>query len=117
LDSKIGRKVYKDYIFALNLYLIPYFGKKHIHTIEYSDLVLFEAWRNNACEQPLWSVQLAVLQNTMAPALPEESSMAGSLRMKMLMTCKLCVTKESHVQQQIYGCATQRSLQKWWRRL
>jgi hypothetical protein len=53
----------------------------------------------------------------MAPALPEESSMAGSLRMKMLMTCKLCVTKESHVQQQIYGCATQRSLQKWWRRL
>ena len=46
LDSKIGRKVYKDYIFALNLYLIPYFGKKHIHTIEYSDLVLFEAWRN-----------------------------------------------------------------------
>ena len=46
LDSKIGKKVYRDYIFALNLYLIPYFGKKHIHTIDYNDLVLFEAWRN-----------------------------------------------------------------------
>jgi hypothetical protein len=46
LDSKIGRKVYRDYIFALNLYLIPYFDKKHIHTIGYADLELFEAWRN-----------------------------------------------------------------------
>ena len=46
MDSKIGRKVYRDYIFALNLYLIPYFDKKHIHTIGYADLELFEAWRN-----------------------------------------------------------------------
>jgi hypothetical protein len=47
VESKIGKKVCKDYIFALNLYLIPYFGKKHIHTIEYNDLVMFEAWRND----------------------------------------------------------------------
>ena len=43
LDSKIGRKVYRDFIFALNLYLIPYFDKKHIHTIGHTSNIASDA--------------------------------------------------------------------------
>lgn len=45
LDGGQGKKVYKDYIIALNRYLIPFFGNHHINRIDYSLLKQFEAWR------------------------------------------------------------------------
>lgn len=45
LDGGQGKKVYKDYIIALNRYLIPFFGNHHINRIDYELLKQFEAWR------------------------------------------------------------------------
>lgn len=40
-----GKSVYKDYIIAINRYLIPFFGNHHIHRIDYALLKQFEQWR------------------------------------------------------------------------
>ena len=45
LDGGQGKSVYKDYISALNRYLIPFFGNHHIHRIDYPLLREFERWR------------------------------------------------------------------------
>jgi hypothetical protein len=45
LDNKHGKVVYKDYIFAINKYLIPFFGRKFINNITYADFLQFEEYR------------------------------------------------------------------------
>ncbi|GHA60317.1 site-specific recombinase phage integrase family protein [Amylibacter ulvae] len=45
LDGKAGKKAYKDYISALEKWLIPYFGKTNIDKISYNSLENFDLWR------------------------------------------------------------------------
>ncbi len=45
LDAGQGKKVYADYITAINGYLIPFFGKHNIDSIDYALLNQFDAWR------------------------------------------------------------------------
>ncbi|MCC1494674.1 site-specific integrase [Cognatishimia sp. F0-27] len=45
LDSGGGRVVFKDYITAIDRYLIPFFGNKSVASIKVSDLKEFDAWR------------------------------------------------------------------------
>ena len=45
LQNEHGKVVYKDYIFAINKYLIPFFGRKHINNIQYADFLEFEKYR------------------------------------------------------------------------
>ncbi|EDM72513.1 phage integrase family protein [Roseobacter sp. AzwK-3b] len=45
LDAEAGRKVYKDYIKALNLYFIPFFGKTFITNIDHEKIQDFNRWR------------------------------------------------------------------------
>jgi len=47
LDNKHGKVVYKDYIFAINKYLIPFFGRKFINNITYADFLQFEKYRED----------------------------------------------------------------------
>jgi hypothetical protein len=46
LNAGEGRSVYKDYIIALNRYLIPFFGKYNMDSIDYELLKQFDAWRS-----------------------------------------------------------------------
>jgi site-specific recombinase XerD len=41
-----GRRVYRDYIQAIDNYLIPFFGNHHIDHVTYPMLQQFAAWRN-----------------------------------------------------------------------
>ena len=45
LESGGGRVVFKDYITAVDRYLIPFFGNKSVASIKVSDLKEFDAWR------------------------------------------------------------------------
>ncbi|MDQ2091166.1 tyrosine-type recombinase/integrase [Marimonas arenosa] len=45
LDAGAGRKVFKDYIKALNKYFIPFFGKTFITNIDHERILAFNAWR------------------------------------------------------------------------
>lgn len=45
LDAGAGRKVFKDYIKALNKYFIPFFGKTFITNIGHEKILEFNAWR------------------------------------------------------------------------
>lgn len=45
LDADAGRKVFKDYIKALKLYFIPFFGKTYITNIDHDKIQAFNAWR------------------------------------------------------------------------
>jgi hypothetical protein len=45
LNNQHGKIVYKDYIFAINNYLIPFFGRKFINNISYADFLQFEKYR------------------------------------------------------------------------
>ena len=45
LDAGAGRKVFKDYIKAINLYFIPFFGKTFITNIDHEKIQAFNAWR------------------------------------------------------------------------
>lgn len=45
LDSGGGRVVFKDYITAIDRYLIPFFGNKAVASIKVSDLKEFDTWR------------------------------------------------------------------------
>ena len=45
IEGGQGKSVYNDYIIAINRYLIPFFGKHHIHRIDYALLRQFEVWR------------------------------------------------------------------------
>ena len=45
MENKTGKRTYRDYTFAINKYLIPFFGAKEIETITVDDLADFESWR------------------------------------------------------------------------
>lgn len=45
LDAGTGKKVYKDYITAINTYLIPFFGHHDIGGINYKLIKEFAVWR------------------------------------------------------------------------
>ena len=45
LDAGAGRKVYKDYIKAIEKYFIPFFGKTYITNIDHEKILAFNAWR------------------------------------------------------------------------
>lgn len=45
INAGHGKSVYKDYIAAINKYLIPYFGGRNLDTIDYALLNQFDAWR------------------------------------------------------------------------
>ena len=44
-DNKTGKRTYRDYAFAINKYLIPFFGKYEISQITNELLADFESWR------------------------------------------------------------------------
>lgn len=45
LANNIGRRCYRDYIFAINKYLIPFFGNYEFENIATEMLADFDAWR------------------------------------------------------------------------
>jgi integrase len=45
MENQTGKRTYRDYTFAINKYLIPFFGAKEIETITVDDLADFESWR------------------------------------------------------------------------
>lgn len=45
LDNNTGRRCYRDYIFATNKYLIPFFGKYEVEKITTEMLADFDMWR------------------------------------------------------------------------
>lgn len=45
LDAGTGKVAYKDYLSALNRYLIPYFEKTDVAKIDLAALTAFDAWR------------------------------------------------------------------------
>lgn len=45
LDAGVGKKVFKDYITAIESYLIPFFGAKHVNNISFIELKEFAVWR------------------------------------------------------------------------
>lgn len=45
IDAGSGKSVYQSYISAINLYLIPFFGKHNVNNIDYSVIKKFETWR------------------------------------------------------------------------
>jgi integrase len=45
LANKVGKSCYRDYIFAINKYLIPFFGNYEIEKITKEMLVNFDSWR------------------------------------------------------------------------
>jgi integrase len=45
LDNNAGRRCYRDYIFAINKYLIPFFGAYEVEKITTEMLADFDAWR------------------------------------------------------------------------
>ena len=45
LDAGAGRKVFKDYIKAIDKYFIPFFGKTFITNIDHDRIQAFNAWR------------------------------------------------------------------------
>jgi hypothetical protein len=45
LDNSRAPKTYRDYIFAINKYLIPFFGKLPVASIQDETIEDFSAWR------------------------------------------------------------------------
>ena len=52
LESGTGKQAYKDYISALRLWLIPFFGDTDVDKIDYKGLVEFDAWRTQQNKKP-----------------------------------------------------------------
>jgi len=46
ITTGIGKKIYKDYILVINKYLVPFFEKQWITSIDAAAVKRFEAWRN-----------------------------------------------------------------------
>ena len=44
-DNKTGKRTYRDYIFAINKYLIPFFGQYEVSQITNELIGDFESWR------------------------------------------------------------------------
>jgi len=46
IDAGRGRSVFQSYITCIEKYFIPYFGDKRLETLQHTDIVAFEGWRN-----------------------------------------------------------------------
>jgi integrase len=46
IAAGIGKRVYKDYIQVIERYLVPFFGQRHLTSIDAQLVAEFEAWRN-----------------------------------------------------------------------
>ena len=46
-DNKTGKRTYRDYAFAINKYLIPFFGQYEVGKITVEMLADFESWRTS----------------------------------------------------------------------
>ena len=58
LENKTGKRTYRDYTFAINKYLIPFFGSREIESITADDLANFESWREAEMgKQPMASTK------------------------------------------------------------
>ena len=51
LEQKHGKAIYKDYISIITKYLVPFFGKYKIDSIDYPLLEQFDAWRGKRMEK------------------------------------------------------------------
>ncbi len=52
LENGTGKQAYKDYISALRIWLIPYFGSTDVDKIDLAALKAFDAWRTEANKKP-----------------------------------------------------------------
>ena len=52
LENGTGKQSYKDYISALRIWLIPYFGTTDVDKIDYAALKKFDAWRTEQNKKP-----------------------------------------------------------------
>jgi integrase len=46
LAAGTGKKIYVDYCRAIESYLIPFFGERHLQNIKHENIAEFEIWRN-----------------------------------------------------------------------
>jgi integrase len=47
LAAGTGKKIYVDYCRAIESYLIPFFGERHLQNIKHENIAEFEIWRNH----------------------------------------------------------------------
>ena len=52
LENGTGKQSYKDYISALRIWLIPYFGNTDVDKIDLKSLPEFVAWRTEKSKKP-----------------------------------------------------------------
>ena len=52
LENGTGKQSYKDYISALRIWLIPYFGGTDVDKIDLAALTAFDAWRTETNKKP-----------------------------------------------------------------
>ena len=52
LENGTGKQAYKDYISALRIWLIPYFGITDVDKIDLAALTAFDAWRTETNKKP-----------------------------------------------------------------
>jgi len=53
LENGVGKKIYVDYISVIDNYLIPFFGKKHLTSINHQDVAEYESWRSEKMKRKL----------------------------------------------------------------
>ncbi|MBU3548408.1 tyrosine-type recombinase/integrase [Polynucleobacter sp. P1-05-14] len=53
LDNGVGKKIYVDYISVIDNYLTPFFGKKHLTSINHQDIAEYEVWRAEKMKRKL----------------------------------------------------------------
>lgn len=42
-----GKKIFVDYISIIERYFVPFFGERHLHTLNHQHIAEFERWRNH----------------------------------------------------------------------
>jgi len=52
LENGTGKQAYKDYISALRIWLVPYFGGTDVDKIDLAALTAFDAWRTEQNKKP-----------------------------------------------------------------
>lgn len=78
LESGAGKQAYKDYISALRLWLIPFFGDTDVDKIDYKGLVEFDAWRTQQNKKPFSQSGINNHNAALNRVLDEADCKAGS---------------------------------------
>ena len=47
MNNQVGKRTYRDFTFAINKYLIPFFGKYEVSKITTEFIADFESWRTS----------------------------------------------------------------------